>query len=131
MARLAYTSAFFGENREEGTTSANINTKHRKAHIFNTRIGVNAILNLRGKKFELGTGFDNRIIKEGKIRSSISDTDFRYNTNNDRDVNGHYVRGAVNIANIKGFSLAGSFEKRKADGNENEYFFNLGASHKF
>ena len=131
MARLAYTSAFFGENRETGTTSTNINTKQRKAHIFNTRIGVNAVLNLRGKKFELGTGFDNRIIKEGKVRSSISETDFRYNTNNDQNVNGHYVRAAANIANIKGFSLAGSFEKRKADGNENEYFFNLGASHKF
>jgi hypothetical protein len=131
LAKVSYTSSLFGESNEAGATSSNITTNGRKAQIFKSRVGVNAVLNLKNTKFELGTGFDTRIIKEGKVRAHISDQNFRYGTNNDKNVNGHYIRAAAYIVDLRNFSLVGSFEKRKADGGENEYFGQLGAGYKF
>jgi hypothetical protein len=131
VARLSYTASMIGEGKEKGTTSANIITKSRQTQAFNSRIGVNAVMKLRGGQLELGTGFDTRIIKEGKVKGSIDGNSFRFNTNNDQNVNGHYLRAGARITNFKGVSILGSFEKRTADGNENEYFGQLGAAYRF
>lgn len=131
IAKLSYTSSFFGENNESGSSASNIKTKARRAEILNSRIGVNAILTLKNTKLELGTGFDTRLIKEARVRASINNNSFRYDTNNDKNVNGHYIRAAAYIIDLKNFSLLGSFEKRKADGGENEYLGQLGARYRF
>jgi hypothetical protein len=131
MARLSYTASMIGEGKETGTTSANMVTKSRQTQAFNSRIGVNAVMKLRGGQLELGTGFDTRIIKEGKVKGSIDGNSFNFQTNNDQNVNGHYLRAGARITNFKGASIIGSFEKRTADGNENEYFGQLGAAYAF
>jgi hypothetical protein len=130
-ARLSYTSSLFDGHRETGTTSSNIKTSSRKAHIFNSRVGVNAVAKLNGHQLELGAGFDTRIIKEDKVGASINATSFKFNTNNDNNVNGKYVRIGVRILDVKGLSVVGSIEKRTADGDESGYFGQLGASYGF
>jgi hypothetical protein len=131
MAKVSYTTSSFGDSKETGATDSNVKTKGRNAQIFNSRIGVNAVLNLQNTKLEVGTGFDTRIIKEARVRGSIDGNGFRYNTNNDNNVNGHYVRAAAYIVDLKSFSLTASFEKRQADGGENEYASQLGARYRF
>jgi hypothetical protein len=131
MAKLSYTSSFFGESSETGNSSSNMKTKDRRAQIFNSRIGFNAVFKLENSKFELGTGFDTRIIKEEKVKAAIDGNNFKFNTNNDDRVNGHYIRAAAYIIDLKNFSLSASFERRKASGGENENFGQFAAGYRF
>ena len=66
---------------------------------------------LNGHQLELGAGFDTRIIKEDKVGASINATSFKFNTNNDNNVNGKYVRIGVEQGNIPVF-IKQSFSRR-------------------
>jgi outer membrane autotransporter protein len=129
-ARVVYTSSFFGNQKETGST-ANLNTKSRNAQILNSRAGVKAVMNLDDYKIELGAGLDNRLIKEGDVRSSVDGASLKYNTNNDKNVTGRYFKFSVRSGELKGVSLLASFEKRYASGNEDETFGQFSASYRF
>lgn len=131
-ASLTYTASYFGSSNESGTTSSNMSIKSREAKVLNARAGVSGVLTLmKNYKINLGVGFDSRMISEDKAEASLSGTGFKFDTDNDDKVNGHYMNIGLNFVGFKDLTFEINAEARSTSGNEEQKSANLSPLYRF
>ncbi len=131
FASITYTSAFYDDYTESGTTASNLEIRNRNVQALNARSQIASAYFIPGGEVELRIGIDSRFTDEDRVNANLAGASFNFATTDDDEVWGGYFGAGLRVVHTKNMSLVADVEYRAAEGGEEQFTGNLGVEYMF